>query len=83
MYFYHGLDFINHFNRVDDITRNSNVGSRAFDLAQAAASHIGAIGKYDFPFTPQISFFPVTVYRETFTLRRTSPFLTSYLLSAS
>ncbi|TFK41823.1 fungal-specific transcription factor domain-containing protein [Crucibulum laeve] len=46
----------------------SPTASRALDHAQAAASHISAI---------------VTVYHETFTLQRTSPFFTSYLLSAA
>ncbi|KAG9222442.1 hypothetical protein CCMSSC00406_0002777 [Pleurotus cornucopiae] len=40
---------------------------KAFDLAQSAASHISTI---------------ITSFRETFTMKRTSPFLTSYLLNA-
>ncbi|KAF8167342.1 fungal-specific transcription factor domain-containing protein [Crassisporium funariophilum] len=48
--------------------QRSTDGMRAFDLAHSAACHIASI---------------VTVYRETFTMKRTSPFLTSYLLSGA
>ncbi|KAF6766696.1 fungal-specific transcription factor domain-containing protein [Ephemerocybe angulata] len=58
---------IPNWKRMDDAVRKSTVGYRAFDLARAAASHMSTI---------------VTVYRETFSLRRASPFMTSYLLSA-
>lgn len=60
--------FIPNWKSSDETIRESTFAYRAFDLAQAAASHISAI---------------VTVYRETFTLKRTSPFLTSYLFSAA
>ncbi|KAJ8523288.1 hypothetical protein ONZ45_g253 [Pleurotus djamor] len=40
---------------------------KAFDLAQSAASHVSTI---------------VSAYREAFTMKRASPFLTSYLLNA-
>ncbi|TFK77447.1 hypothetical protein BDN72DRAFT_830615 [Pluteus cervinus] len=43
-------------------------GLKAFDLSQSAATHISSI---------------VTIQRETFSLRRSSPFLTSYILSAA
>ncbi|KAF8899084.1 fungal-specific transcription factor domain-containing protein [Infundibulicybe gibba] len=49
-------------------TRHSTYESKAFGLAQGASSRVSAI---------------VTVYRETFTLKRSSPFLTSYILSTS
>ncbi|PPQ72267.1 hypothetical protein CVT24_004684 [Panaeolus cyanescens] len=51
----------------DRLQKNS-AETRAFDLAHSAACHIGSI---------------VTTYRDTFTMRRPSPFLTSYLLSAA
>ncbi|KAJ2921023.1 hypothetical protein H1R20_g16074, partial [Candolleomyces eurysporus] len=57
--------FIPNWKRLDDTVRKSSIGYRAFDLAGAAASHLSSI---------------VTVYRETFSLRRASPFMTSYLL---
>ncbi|CAA7264843.1 unnamed protein product [Cyclocybe aegerita] len=55
-------------HEIKEALQKSTVGMRAFDLAHAAACHIGAL---------------VTACRETFTMRRSSPFLTSYLLSAS
>ncbi|KAJ3895160.1 fungal-specific transcription factor domain-containing protein [Lentinula edodes] len=51
---------------IDFSSRRSTLGLKAFDLAQGAATHLSAI---------------VTAWREKFTLRRTSPFLTSYMLS--
>jgi len=60
--------FIPNWKSSEEVARNSPIGSKALDLAQSAASHISTL---------------VTVYRETFTLKRTSPFLTAYLLSAS
>ncbi|KIK70628.1 hypothetical protein GYMLUDRAFT_209950 [Collybiopsis luxurians FD-317 M1] len=46
--------------------RSSSLELKAFDLAQSAATHLSAL---------------VTVWRETFSLKRCSPFLTSYMLS--
>ncbi|KAF5352426.1 hypothetical protein D9756_005920 [Leucocoprinus leucothites] len=60
--------FIPNWKSGEEVARNSPIGSKALDLAQSAASHISSL---------------VTAYRETLTLRRTSPFLTAYLLSAS
>ncbi|EKM84077.1 hypothetical protein AGABI1DRAFT_117526 [Agaricus bisporus var. burnettii JB137-S8] len=60
--------FIPNWKSSEDVARNSPIGSKALDLAQSAASHISSL---------------VTMYRETFTLKRSSPFLTAYLLSAS
>ncbi|KAJ4485754.1 fungal-specific transcription factor domain-containing protein [Lentinula aciculospora] len=51
---------------VDFSLRRSTLGLKAFDLAQGAATHLSAL---------------VTAWREKFTLKRTSPFLTSYMLS--
>ncbi|KAF8808141.1 hypothetical protein BYT27DRAFT_7190259 [Phlegmacium glaucopus] len=55
-------------NRHDETLQRSLFGTKSFDLAHSAACHVGAL---------------VTAYRETFTMKRTSPFLTSHLLSAS
>ncbi|KAF9055831.1 fungal-specific transcription factor domain-containing protein [Panaeolus papilionaceus] len=52
----------------NDRVQKNSAETRAFDLAHSAACHIGSI---------------VTTYRDTFTMRRPSPFLTSYLLSAA
>ncbi|KAG2022902.1 nuclear protein [Coprinopsis cinerea AmutBmut pab1-1] len=59
--------FIPNWRRMDEVARSSTIGTRAFDLARSAACQMSSI---------------ITTYRETFTLRRSSPFLTSYLLSA-
>ncbi|KAK0481545.1 fungal-specific transcription factor domain-containing protein [Armillaria novae-zelandiae] len=59
--------FIPNWKGGEFTSRHSTLELKAFDLAQGAASHIGSI---------------VTVYRETFTLKRCSPFLTSYIFSA-
>jgi len=49
-------------------TKQSDPASlKSFDLAQGAASHISAI---------------VTAYHENFNLKRSSPFISSYVLSA-
>ncbi|KAI5898203.1 uncharacterized protein SCHCODRAFT_02611397 [Schizophyllum commune H4-8] len=45
----------------------STIGGKAFDLAQGAASHVSAI---------------INLIRERYSLRRTSPFLTAYLLAS-
>ncbi|KAJ3874729.1 fungal-specific transcription factor domain-containing protein [Lentinula edodes] len=58
--------FIPNWTEIDFSSRRSTLGLKAFDLAQGAATHLSAI---------------VTAWREKFTLRRTSPFLTSYMLS--
>ncbi|KAJ3767154.1 fungal-specific transcription factor domain-containing protein [Lentinula raphanica] len=58
--------FIPNWTEFDFSTRRSTLELKAFDLAQGAASHLSTL---------------VTTWRETFTLRRTSPFLTSYMLS--
>ena len=57
---------------------------KAFDLAQGAASHISAIGTWLAPLilSYQLSRIIVTTYREHFTLKRSSPFLTSFILAA-
>ncbi|KAJ7170147.1 fungal-specific transcription factor domain-containing protein [Mycena filopes] len=52
---------------IDPTPKNSPLELKAFDLAQGAASHISAI---------------VSAYRESFSLKRCSPFLTSYLLNS-
>jgi len=52
----------------EDGLRKSSLGRRALDLAHAAACQVGSI---------------VNVYRETFTMEWASPFLTSFLLTAS
>ncbi|RDB29501.1 Nitrogen assimilation transcription factor nit-4 [Hypsizygus marmoreus] len=59
--------FIPNWKGTEPTSRNT-LEFKAFDLAQGAASHVSAI---------------VTAHRETFTLKRSSPFLTSHLLSAS
>ncbi|KAJ7161307.1 fungal-specific transcription factor domain-containing protein [Mycena crocata] len=59
--------FIPNWKGIDPTPQNSTLELKAFDLAQGAASHISAI---------------VTTYRESFTLKRCSPFMTSYLLNA-
>ncbi|KAF8346943.1 fungal-specific transcription factor domain-containing protein [Amanita rubescens] len=47
---------------------SSTMELKAFDLAQGAASHVSAI---------------VTTYRDRFSLKRSSPFLPAYILSAA
>ncbi|KAJ7786593.1 fungal-specific transcription factor domain-containing protein [Mycena metata] len=59
--------FIPNWKGTDPTPKNSPLELKAFDLAQGAASHISAI---------------VTAYRESFSLKRCSPFLTSYLLNS-
>ncbi|GLB35813.1 putative fungal specific transcription factor [Lyophyllum shimeji] len=59
--------FIPNWKGAEPTSRNT-LEFKAFDLAQGAATHVSAI---------------VTVYRETFTLKRSSPFLTSHILSAA
>ncbi|KAF9469792.1 fungal-specific transcription factor domain-containing protein [Collybia nuda] len=59
--------FIPNWKGTEPTSRNT-LELKAFDLAQGAASHISAI---------------VTAYREGFTLKRSSAFLTSYILSAA
>ncbi|KAF9015674.1 fungal-specific transcription factor domain-containing protein [Cyathus striatus] len=55
-------------NWTSDNETKSPISSRAFDHAQGAASYISSIA---------------TIYRETFTLQRSSPILTSYLFNAA
>lgn len=59
--------FIPNWKGVEITSKHSTQDLKAFDLAQSAASHIAGI---------------VTTYREAFTLKRSSPFITSYILSA-
>jgi len=59
--------FIPNWKGAEPTSRNT-LEFKAFDLAQGAATHVSAI---------------VNVYRETFTLKRSSAFLTSYILSAA
>ncbi|KAF8078976.1 fungal-specific transcription factor domain-containing protein [Lyophyllum atratum] len=59
--------FIPNWKGAEPTSRNT-LEFKSFDLAQGAATHVSAI---------------VTLYRETFTLKRSSPFLTSYILSAA
>ncbi|KAK7007048.1 Zn(2)-C6 fungal-type domain-containing protein [Favolaschia claudopus] len=59
--------FIPNWKNIDPTPKDSTLELKAFDLAQGAASHISAIA---------------TTYRESFGLKRCSPFLTSYLLNA-
>ncbi|THV07451.1 hypothetical protein K435DRAFT_741751 [Dendrothele bispora CBS 962.96] len=59
--------FIPNWRGIDFSSRKSTTELKAFDLAQGAASHVSAI---------------VTAWRERFTLKRVSPFLTSYMLNA-
>ncbi|KAJ7070780.1 fungal-specific transcription factor domain-containing protein [Mycena amicta] len=59
--------FIPNWKGIEPTPQNSTFELKAFDLAQGAASHISAI---------------VTVYRDSYTLKRCSPFMTSYLLNA-
>ncbi|KAK7063985.1 Zn(2)-C6 fungal-type domain-containing protein [Favolaschia claudopus] len=59
--------FIPNWKNIDPTPKDSTLELKAFDLAQGAASHISAIA---------------TAYRESFGLKRCSPFLTSYLLNA-
>ncbi|TFK30943.1 hypothetical protein FA15DRAFT_630298 [Coprinopsis marcescibilis] len=59
--------FIPNWTRMDGVVRKSTIGYRSFDLSRSAACHISSI---------------VTTYRETFTMKRVSPLMTSYLLSA-
>ncbi|KAJ7109940.1 fungal-specific transcription factor domain-containing protein [Mycena epipterygia] len=59
--------FIPNWKGIDPTPQNSTLELKAFDLAQGAASHLSAI---------------VTTYRDNFTLKRCSPFMTSYLLNA-
>ncbi|KAJ3731980.1 fungal-specific transcription factor domain-containing protein [Lentinula guzmanii] len=58
--------FIPNWTELDFSSRRSTLELKAFDLAQGAATHLSAL---------------VTAWREKFTLRRSSPFLTSYMLS--
>jgi len=48
--------------------KSSTMELKAFDLAQGAASHVSAI---------------VTTYRDNFTLKRSPPFISAYILSAA
>ncbi|KAJ7492355.1 fungal-specific transcription factor domain-containing protein [Mycena latifolia] len=59
--------FIPNWKGIDPTPQNSTLELKAFDLAQGAASHLSGI---------------VTTYRDNFTLKRCSPFMTSYLLNA-
>ncbi|KAF5368389.1 hypothetical protein D9758_002173 [Tetrapyrgos nigripes] len=59
--------FIPNWRGIDFNSRESTTELKAFDLAQGAASHVSAI---------------VNTWRERFTLKRVSPFLTSYMLNA-
>ncbi|KAJ7751211.1 fungal-specific transcription factor domain-containing protein [Mycena maculata] len=59
--------FIPNWKGIDPTPQNSTLELKAFDLAQGAASHLSAI---------------ITIYRDNFTLKRCSPFMTSYLLNA-
>jgi len=54
-------------SNVEEAPRQTTIGYRAFDLARGAACQVSSI---------------ITTYLETFTLKRASPFMTSYLLSA-
>ena len=58
---------------------------KAFDLAQGAASHLSAIGKITRTRFKIFSNFyvEVTTYRDKFSLKRSSPFLPAYILSAA
>ncbi|KAF9074901.1 fungal-specific transcription factor domain-containing protein [Rhodocollybia butyracea] len=58
--------FIPNWRGIDFSSRRASLELKAFDLAQGAATHLSAI---------------VTAWRETFTLKRCSPFLTAYMLS--
>ncbi|KAF5388613.1 hypothetical protein D9757_004721 [Collybiopsis confluens] len=58
--------FIPNWTEVDFASPRSTLESKALDLSQSAATHLSAL---------------VTVWRETFSLKRCSPFLTSYMLS--
>lgn len=60
--------FIPNWKGFGQMPQRSTIGKRAFDLAHGAACHIASI---------------VTNYRDMFTMKRSSPFLTSYLLGAS
>ncbi|KAJ7675340.1 fungal-specific transcription factor domain-containing protein [Mycena rosella] len=59
--------FIPNWKGIDPTPQNSTLELKAFDLAQGAASHLSAI---------------ITTYRDNFTLKRCSPFMTSYILNA-
>ncbi|KAF7311124.1 Zn(2)-C6 fungal-type domain-containing protein [Mycena chlorophos] len=59
--------FIPNWKGIDPAPQNSTFELKSFDLAQGAATHISAI---------------VTAYRDAYTLKRCSPFVTSYLLNA-
>lgn len=58
---------------------------KAFDLAQGAASHLSAIGNAIHLWFRISSYFyvKVTTYRDKFSLKRSSPFLPAYILSAA
>ena len=58
---------------------------KAFDLAQGAASHLSAIGNATHVWFRIFSYFYVEVstYRDKFSLKRSSPFLPAYILSAA
>lgn len=58
--------FIPNWKEVTDHGQ-STIGGKAFDLAQGAASHVSAI---------------INLLRERYSLQRTSPFLTAYLLAS-
>ncbi|KDR85752.1 hypothetical protein GALMADRAFT_384548 [Galerina marginata CBS 339.88] len=60
--------FIPNWRAFNERPQRSTVGTRAFDLSHGAACHLASI---------------LTQYREAFTMKRSSPFLTSYLLNAS
>jgi hypothetical protein len=59
--------FIPNWKGYNEKQQRSLIGTKSFDLAHSAACHVGKI---------------VTAYRETFTMKKASPFLTSHLLGA-
>jgi len=64
---------------------SSTMELKAFDLAQGAASHVSAIGNPIYTcFRLFTGFYvQVTTYRDRFSLKRSSPFLPAYILSAA
>jgi hypothetical protein len=60
--------FMPNWKEHNETQQRSLIGTKSFDLSHSAACHVGTL---------------VTAYRETFTMKRTSPFFTSYLLSAA
>ncbi|KAJ7631249.1 fungal-specific transcription factor domain-containing protein [Roridomyces roridus] len=59
--------FIPNWKGLDPPPQNSTLELKAFDLAQGAATHISAL---------------VQLFAQNYTLKRCSPFMTSYLLNA-